>query len=373
MDNNNKQLKPLAGMTLDDLRGVTASLGMPRFVASQLAQWIYVKRVSEISQMTNISKANQAALSDKYCVGLTPPSDAQLSADGTVKYLFPVGDDKSVEAVLIPEDDRNTLCISSQKGCRMNCYFCMTGRQGWHGNLSANEIINQVLSVPESQMITNVVFMGMGEPLDNLEPVLKAIEIMTADWGFAWSPKRVTVSTVGVKPALKQLVEQTSVHIALSVHNAIPEERQSLMPIQKLYPVKDVLEMLGKYDFAHQRRLSVEYIMWQWFNDDVTHAERLREILPNNDIRVNLIRYHMIPDVQKLRTSSDERMALFRDYLNGHGITCTIRRSRGEDIAAACGMLAGKVRKEEPEDAKQQQKGAKPANKSLANKKTNKH
>ena len=352
MEIKNKQLKPLAGMTLDDLRGVTASMQMPRFVASQLAQWLYVKRVASFDEMTNISKQNRAALAERYCVGLTPPANAQHSQDGTVKYLFPVGDNKAVEAVLIPDEDRNTLCISSQKGCRMNCYFCMTGRQGWHGNLTANEIINQVLSIPESDSITNVVFMGMGEPLDNIEPVLKVIEIMTSDWGFAWSPKRVTVSTVGVKPALKQLVEQTQVHIALSVHNAIPEERQSLMPIQKLYPVKDVLEMLGKYDFAHQRRLSVEYIMWQWFNDDVPHAERLREILPNTDIRVNLIRYHMIPDAPKLRTSSDERMAMFRDYLNGHGITCTIRRSRGEDIAAACGMLAGKVRKDDDENEK---------------------
>ena len=313
MEITNKQLKPLAGMTLDDLRGVTASMQMPRFVASQLAQWLYVKRVASFDEMTNISKQNRAALAERYCVGLTPPANAQHSQDGTVKYLFPVGDNKAVEAVLIPDEDRNTLCISSQKGCRMNCYFCMTGRQGWHGNLTANEIINQVLSIPESDSITNVVFMGMGEPLDNIEPVLKVIEIMTSDWGFAWSPKRVTVSTVGVKPALKQLVEQTQVHIALSVHNAIPEERQSLMPIQKLYSVKDVLEMLGKYDFAHQRRLSVEYIMWQWFNDDVPHAERLREILPNTDVRVNLIRYHMIPDAPKLRTSGDERMAMFRD------------------------------------------------------------
>ncbi|MBP5498268.1 MAG: 23S rRNA (adenine(2503)-C(2))-methyltransferase RlmN [Muribaculaceae bacterium] len=347
METINKQYKPLAGLTLQELQKVTADLGMPRFVASQIANWIYVKRVDSIARMANISKANRALLSEKYCVGLTAPSNAQMSEDGTVKYLFSVGDDKEVEAVLIPEDDRNTLCISSQKGCRMNCYFCMTGRQGWHGNLTANQIINQVLSVPDSEAITNVVFMGMGEPLDNLTEVLKAIEIMTAEWGFAWSPKRITVSTVGVKPALKTLVEQTSVHIAVSVHNAIAEERQSLMPIQKLYPIKDVMELLGKYDFAHQRRLSVEYIMWQWFNDDVKHAELLREILPSTDVRVNLIRYHMIPDVQKLRTSSDERMAMFRDYLNGHGITCTIRRSRGEDIAAACGMLAGKVKNEE--------------------------
>ncbi|MBR5102504.1 MAG: 23S rRNA (adenine(2503)-C(2))-methyltransferase RlmN [Muribaculaceae bacterium] len=331
-------------MNLQELRETTAKMGMPKFVASQLAQWIYQKRATTFEQMHNISKANRALLESRYTVGLTPPSSARESADGTVKYLFPTGDGKAVESVFIPEDDRATLCISSQKGCRMNCYFCMTGRQGFHGNLTANQIINQILSVPQSQDLTKVVFMGMGEPLDNIEEVLRVIEILTADWGFAWSPKRITVSTVGVKPALKILLEQTSVHVAVSVHDAKPEERQSLMPIEKVYPIAEIMDILGQYDFAHQRRLSVEYIMWQWLNDDVRHAELLRELLPNEHVRVNLIRYHMVPEVEKLRTSSDERMTQFRDYLNSKGITCTIRRSRGEDIEAACGQLAGKVR-----------------------------
>lgn len=344
MEIKNKQRKPLAGMTLDDLRKVTADLGMPRFVATQLAQWIYGKRVNSFDEMRNISKANRELLDKDYKVGLYAPSSAQKSEDGTVKYLFKAGEEQAVESVYIPEDDRSTLCISSQKGCRMNCYFCMTGHQGFHGQLTANQIINQVLSVPESASLTNVVFMGMGEPCDNLDNVMKAIEILTADWGLAWSPKRVTVSTVGLKPGPKKLVEETNVHIAVSVHNAVPEERMQMMPIERVYPIKEVLEMLGKYDFAHQRRLSIEYIMWQWFNDDISHAEALREIIPDEHVRVNLIRYHMIPGIPKLRTSSDERMTQFRDYLNGHGVTCTIRRSRGEDISAACGMLAGKVK-----------------------------
>lgn len=238
----------------------------------------------------------------------------------------------------------------------MNCYFCMTGRQGFHGNLTANQIINQILSVPQSQQLTNVVFMGMGEPLDNLDNVLRVIEILTSPWGLAWSPKRITVSTVGMKNALKVLCESTSVHIAVSVHNAIEEERGQLMPIENAYSIKEVMDLLGKYDFAHQRRLSVEYIMWQWFNDDIKHAEALYELLPNEHVRVNLIRYHMIPGVAKLRTSSDERMAYFRDYLNGKGITCTIRRSRGEDISAACGMLAGKVKEADDDDKKKTKK-----------------
>ncbi len=354
------KLKPLAGMNLQQLRDVTASLGMPKFVATQLAQWIYNKRVSTFDEMHNISKANRELLAKHYCVGLYGPMSAQASDDGTVKYLFDAGGDKAVESVFIPEDDRATLCISSQKGCRMNCYFCMTGRQGFHGNLTACQIINQVLSVPQSEQLTNVVFMGMGEPLDNLDNVLKVIEILTADWGLAWSPKRITVSTVGVKNALKVLCETTSVHIAVSVHNAINEERGQLMPIENAFHIKEVMELLGKYDFAHQRRLSVEYIMWQWFNDDIKHAEALREILPNEHVRVNLIRYHMIPGVAKLRTSSDERMAYFRDYLNSKGITCTIRRSRGEDISAACGMLAGKVKDTETGEDNKPKKPTKP-------------
>ena len=340
---NTKQLKPLAGMTLYELREVVASLDLPKFTATQLAQWIYTKHVTTFDEMLNISKAGRERLAQEYCVGLSHPINRVVSEDGTEKYLFDVGGSQAIETVYIPEDDRATLCISSQKGCRMNCYFCMTGRQGFHGNLTANQIINQVLSVPHSSKVTNIVFMGMGEPLDNLEPVLKVIEILTEKWGLAWSPKRITVSTVGKKPELKTLVERTQVHIAVSVHDAVPDERQSLMPLEKVYHIKDVMEMLGRYDFAHQRRLSVEYIMWNWFNDDIKHAEALREILPNEHVRVNLIRYHMIPEVAKLRTSSDERMAYFRDYLNSKGVICTIRRSRGEDVSAACGMLAGKV------------------------------
>ena len=312
-----------------------------------MAKWLYEKRVKSIDEMTDLSIAGRQRLAQQYCVGRQEPDVVTESIDGTRKYLFYASSGNAIESVYIPEDDRATLCISSQKGCKMNCSFCMTGRQGFHGNLTSAEIINQILSIPESESLTNVVFMGMGEPLDNLDAVLNVIEILTSDWGFAWSPKRVTVSTVGVKPALRELVEKTQVHIAVSVHNAVAEERQSMMPLEKVYPIRDVMDMLGEYDFAHQRRLSVEYIMWQWFNDDIKHAEALREIIPDEHVRVNLIRYHLIPEIPKLRTSSDERMAQFRDYLNGRGITCTIRRSRGEDISAACGMLAGKVKSQE--------------------------
>ena len=331
-------------MSLSQLQQVVAQLGMPRFTAKQLAEWIYVHRAKSFDEMNNISKANRARLQDAYSLGLKAPIKEQRSVDGTAKYLFGVGDGQAVESVYIPDDDRATLCISSQKGCRMNCHFCMTGKQGYHGNLTANQIINQVLSVPESESLTNVVFMGMGEPMDNLQEVMQAIEVMTAPWGLAWSPKRITVSSIGKIRELTQLVEPTNVHIAISVHSPYHAERASLMPVENAYPINKVMRMLSNYDFAHQRRLSLEYIMFNGLNDDMEHAQALEQLIDRQPIRVNLIRFHAIPGVN-LKTSDEERMVRFRDYLNSRGIICTIRRSRGEDIFAACGMLAGKNKK----------------------------
>ena len=331
-------------MSLSQLQQVVAQLGMARFTAKQLAEWIYVHRAKSFDEMNNISKANRARLQDAYSLGLKAPIKEQRSVDGTAKYLFGVGDGQAVESVYIPDDDRATLCISSQKGCRMNCHFCMTGKQGYHGNLTANQIINQVLSVPESESLTNVVFMGMGEPMDNLQEVMQAIEVMTAPWGLAWSPKRITVSSIGKIRELTQLVEQTNVHIAISVHSPYHAERANLMPVENAYPINKVMRMLSNYDFAHQRRLSLEYIMFNGLNDDMEHAQALEQLIDRQPIRVNLIRFHAIPGVN-LKTSDEERMVRFRDYLNSRGIICTIRRSRGEDIFAACGMLAGKNKK----------------------------
>lgn len=334
---------PLAGMTLEQLQTVVTGLGMPRFTAMQIAQWIYDKRVTSIDEMNNLSKNNKKKLSEKYCVGLYAPSQAQKSVDGTVKYLFTTADGKAVESVYIPDEDRATLCISSQKGCKMNCSFCMTGKQGFHGDLTANEIINQILSVPESATLTNVVFMGMGEPMDNVDAVLNVLDVLTAKWGLAWSPKRITVSSIGKMKELRRLLDESSVHVAISVHSPFHDERERLMPVEKAFPVQDVMRMLDGYDFAHQRRLSVEYIMWDGLNDDLRHAEALAKLLKRNNARVNLIRFHAIPGVL-LKSSNEQNMVTFRDYLNRQGVICTIRRSRGEDIFAACGMLAGHVK-----------------------------
>lgn len=338
---------PLIGLTLDQLTDVVCQGGMPRFVGKQLADWLYAKKVTEFDQMLNISKKNREWLSTYYTVGRTAPAAARESADGTVKYLFDFGHGRKVESVYIPDRDRATLCVSSQSGCRMNCYFCATGRSGFHSNLTAAEIIDQILSIPPDPEpgrepktpLTNVVFMGMGEPLDNMEALLPVIEILTAPWGLAWSPKRITVSTVGKLSNLKELLDNTQVHVALSVHSADAAQRQSMMPVQKVWPVREVMSMLKGYDFAHQRRLSLEYIMWRNVNDDLAHADMLVRLIDGIPCRVNLIPFHPVPGVE-LVPSSEEKMIIFRNYLNSKGIISTIRASRGQDIEAACGMLA---------------------------------
>lgn len=347
METQDKQ--PLIGMTLEELQDVACHGGMPKFVARQLAEWIYSKEVTEFDEMINISKKNRQWLGDNYTVGREAPVKASKSQDGTVKYLFAVGDGRTVESVYIPDKERATLCVSSQSGCKMNCYFCATGKMGFRKQLTAAQIVNQILSVPPKpapgnppmQPLTNVVFMGMGEPLDNFKEVYKVIRILTEPWGLAWSPKRVTVSTVGKLPELKDLLDKTQVHVAVSVHTADTAQRESMMPAQKAFPITAVMKLLAAYDFSHQRRLSLEYIMWRGVNDDIAHAEMLVRLIGNLECRVNLIRFHKIPGVE-LEPASEERMLMFRNFLNSKGITATIRASRGEDIEAACGMLSTK-------------------------------
>ena len=340
----------LLGKTLDELKAAAVSCGLKGFVGKQLADWLYVKRVRSWDRMVNISRASREALAAAYDLGISDPAGYAVSSDGTKKYLFPVrglradgtetGEETAVEAVMIPDDDRKTLCVSSQSGCRMGCRFCMTGRQGFHGNLDAADILNQFISVDESAGLTNTVFMGMGEPLDNYDAVSRAIEVLTADWGFGWSPKRITVSTIGVLPNLKKYLDCQKSHLAVSLHNPFPGERLEMMPVQKAYPASDVVDLLRGYDFSGQRRVSFEYTMFAGFNDDKVHADALIRLLRGLECRVNLIRFHKIPDFP-YETSSDAAMEAFRDRLNNNGIVCTIRTSRGEDILAACGMLAG--------------------------------
>ena len=351
MDTNIQKI-PLTGMTLDELTKVVEAGKMQKFVARQLAEWLYKKRVNSFDEMANISKKNKEWLSENYTIGRTNPVGERTSADGTTKYLFRITGGQTIESVLIPDRDRETLCVSSQAGCRMNCYFCATGRNGFKRNLTSNEIINQILSLFDGKArgdkksgddngLTNIVFMGMGEPLDNYPQLLKVIEIMTSAWGLGWSPKRITVSTVGIIPKLKELIENTQVNIAISLHLPDSRVREQMMPAQKPYPLSNVIQLLRGYDFSKQRRLSFEYIMWRGINDDISHAEMLCRLLKGLDCRVNLIRFHAIDGVE-LKSASEERMLMFRNFLNSRGILATIRASRGEDIMAACGMLAGK-------------------------------
>ncbi|MGM9815754.1 MAG: 23S rRNA (adenine(2503)-C(2))-methyltransferase RlmN [Lepagella sp.] len=341
--------KKLIGMNLVELQDVAYKGGMPKFVGKQLAEWIYAKGAISFDEMVNISKRNKEWLSEHYEIGRRTPIKSTKSTDGTVKYLFAAGAGRAIESVYIPDHDRATLCVSSQVGCKMNCYFCATGKLGFKANLTAAEIMNQILSIPPRPEkgfepmtpLTNIVFMGMGEPLDNLSEVMRAIEILTSPWGLAWSPKRITVSTVGKLPQLKDLLDNTQVHVAVSVHTADVAQRESLMPAQKAFPISSVMKCLAPYDFSHQRRLSLEYIMWRGINDDVAHADMLIKLIGKIDCRVNLIRFHAIEGVD-LHPASNERMIMFRNYLNQKGVVATIRASRGEDIDAACGMLAAK-------------------------------
>ena len=330
----------LSGKTLSELKDAAAACGLKPFVGAQLADWLYAKRVRSWDRMVNIAKTAREALAERYELGISDPVGTAVSSDGTKKYLFHVGEGNCVESVMIPDEDRKTLCVSSQAGCKMGCKFCMTGRQGFHGQLDAADILNQFVSIDEADALTNAVFMGMGEPLDNYETVSRVLEILTAPWGFAWSPKRITLSTIGVLPALKRFLDGQRCHLAVSLHDPFPDERLSLMPAQKAWDIREVISLIRQYDFSGQRRVSFEYTMFAGFNDDKRHADALIRLLRGLECRVNLIRFHQIPDFP-YGCASDQAMEAFRDRLNNHQILCTIRSSRGEDILAACGMLAG--------------------------------
>ena len=384
-------MRTLLGKTLEELKEIALELSLPAFTAKQIADWLYKKRVTSIDKMTNLSKSARERLSKEFVIGIDQTLQVVTSQDGTKKYLFkplctagpqstaerqstagrqsaaerqstaeqPGCASGSIESVIIPDNERKTICVSSQVGCKMACTFCMTGRQGFHGNLSVASILSQFIAVEESQELTNAVFMGMGEPLDNLENVMRAIEVLTADWGFAWSPKRITLSTIGVTTQLggrgivwrgveyknvnplKFFLDNCKVHLAVSLHNPFFEERLALMPAEKSFPLEKTLKLIREYDFTGQRRVSFEYTMFNKVNDSKRHADRLAQLLRGLECRVNLIRFHSIPD-SPLESSPMQVIEHFRERLQASGITATIRASRGEDILAACGMLSGK-------------------------------
>lgn len=331
----------LFGKTLNELQELVLELGLPKFTAKQLTDWLYKKEVSSIEEMTNLSKKARVILSEKYDFGLIDSTKVQESKDGTKKYLFPTAHGQFIETAMIPDKDRKTVCVSSQVGCKMGCLFCMTGKQGFQGQLTASDIVNQVRNIAEWQDVSNIVYMGMGEPFDNLDEVLKSTEILTAEWGFAMSPRRITVSSIGIVPGLVRFLNESETHLAISLHTPFHEERQKLMPVEIAYPLEDVLHEIRNWDFGRQRRISFEYIVFNGLNDTPAHVREMSRVLEGIKCRINLIRFHPIPGTP-LKGTDEDTLQKFKDALNAKNITTTIRASRGQDIYAACGLLSTK-------------------------------
>ncbi len=331
----------LFGKTLTELQQISDQMGLPGFTANQMADWLYKKNVSSIGNMTNISKRIQEQLEEKYEIGVSSPVRVQESIDGTKKYLFSTTGHKYIETAMIPERDRVTVCVSSQVGCKMGCLFCFTAKQGFQGQLTSGEIINQLVSIQEADQVTNIVYMGMGEPFDNLEAVLKSLEILTSDWGFAMSPRRITVSTIGIIPGMVTFLEKSEAHLAVSLHTPFNHERQQLMPVQVAYPIDEVINEIKSWDFGRQRRVSFEYILFENLNDTPRHVKELTRLLSGLKCRINLIRFHPVPGTP-LKSPGEGTLMSFKEELNKKGILTTIRASRGEDIYAACGLLSTK-------------------------------
>ena len=331
----------LFGKTPNEIKTIVKESGMPAFTANQIIDWLYKKDITEIEQMSNISAKNRGLLAENYQLGVSLPLKSQESKDGTKKYLYPAGEGRFIESAYIPDENRSTLCVSSQVGCKMGCLFCMTGKQGFQQQLTAGEIANQIRSLPERTKLTNVVYMGMGEPFDNPDELMKSLEILTAYWGFGMSPRRITVSSIGILPAMKRFLDFSTCHLAISMHSPFDEERRQLMPIQHVYSIKDVIAMLKTYDWHGQRRISFEYIMLKGVNDSESHVKEMARLLNGLSCRVNLIKFHPIPGTP-LEASEKTTMLSFRDALTAKGIFTSIRQSRGEDIFAACGLLSTK-------------------------------
>lgn len=335
-----KTKKPqLYGSTLEGLRAICEQLDLPRFTHKQIAKWLYTRFVTDIDAMTDLSKVARERLKEQCDLGLSAPLKVSTSSDGTKKYLFATSEGEYIESALIPDGERMTLCVSSQAGCRMGCKFCATGRMGLRHSLSSTEIINQIISIPERDKLTNLVFMGMGEPLDNIDNLMLTLDILTSEWGMAWSPTRITVSTSGVAKTLPRLLDESKVHLAVSLHNPFPDERKEIMPIENAYPIWDVCDILRRYDFTHQRRVSFEYIVLEGMNCSPRHIKELSRLLDGIKCRINLIRFHKIPD-SPFFSPPLEKIIEFRDTLTKRGIQTTLRASRGEDIEAACGLLS---------------------------------
>ena len=334
-------MENLYGKTLSELKQIITDGGEPSYRAGQLATWLYEKDVSGIEEMTNLSKKLREKLSSRFSIERKAPLRESESSDGTRKYLFLTEGNNHIESAWIPDRKRSTLCLSTQGGCKWGCRFCMTGTMGFLEQLSPADILNQFGSLPFRDEVSNFVFMGMGEPLDNTDNLMKSLEILTAPWGYAFSPRRITVSTVGIIPGLERFLRESECHLAYSLHNPFPAERAALMPVENKYPLREVIDVLKRNRelFRGQRRLTIEYTLIEGENDTERHCEELVRLLNGLKARVNLISYNAGTDLP-WHGVSREKAEAFRDHLNSKGITATIRNSRGGDIDAACGLLS---------------------------------
>ncbi|MGC1391294.1 MAG: 23S rRNA (adenine(2503)-C(2))-methyltransferase RlmN [Bacteroidales bacterium] len=331
--------KSLCGSTADEILDLIEPLGYSRAHAVSISNSIYKKAVSDINNFEKIPIRLREKLLNIAIDGIFFPQASAVSTDKSVKYLFSTESGKEFETVYIPDKKRNTVCVSTQSGCKMGCSFCFTGRYGFRGNLTAGEIVNQIIALPQADRVTHVVFMGMGEPMDNLGNVLKACRIITAEWGLALSARNVTISTVGIMPGVDQFLKRSDCNLTLSLFSPFSEERKKMIPVENKYPVQEIINMMKNFPVKKKRRLSLAYVMIKDLNDTDYHLTELKSMLKGSEIRINLLSYHSGLNDQYC-SSSGERMYLFKHNLIISGISASIRKSRGEDISAACGLLA---------------------------------
>jgi len=339
----------LLGMTRSELESMFTDMGQKPFRARQIMQWVYGRSIRSLDEMTDLSADLRRSLADRLDLSLPEIRSRQDAADGVVKWQLAAGDGQAIETVFIPEETRGTLCVSSQVGCAMDCPFCATGRQGLNRNLAAEEIVGQVmlarheLGSDEARRISNVVFMGMGEPLANLRAVRRAADVLLDDFGFGLSRRRVTVSTSGLVPQMRRLAETTNVALAVSLHAPDDELRDRLVPINRRYPIAELLDACWDYArIARLKDVTFEYVMLAGVNDSLGHARRLAKLLINRPAKVNLIPFNPFPG-SEFKRSAQSVVDDFRQILMRAGIMTMTRKTRGDDIAAACGQLAGRV------------------------------
>jgi 23S rRNA (adenine2503-C2)-methyltransferase len=335
--------KDLCGLTPDEISGLIQAEGYNYSQAVKVAKSIYRKRIADISQIAGIPKSLKIYLDNTAAAGFYSPVASEVSADKSIKYLFISPEGKKFESVWIPDIKRRTICVSTQSGCRRGCPFCVTAKYGFHGNLSSGDIVNQVLSIPDAGNVTHVVFMGMGEPMDNLENVIKACNILTSEWGMAFSPRNITVSSVGITPGITEFLNRSECNLTISLYSPFEEERIRIIPAESSYPVHEIIRIMKDFTVKKKRRFSAAYVMIKDVNDTAGHLEGLKRMLGGSGIRVNLMPYHPVKD-DKNTSSSQDRMLLFKHELVISGISASVRRSRGTDISAACGLLASGLR-----------------------------